>query len=58
MGIHELPPEDDARPRNRGGCPFYSRCHQSMERCLQAQPPLFHLEGAGHEVSCYLYDHD
>jgi peptide/nickel transport system ATP-binding protein len=40
------------------GCRFYPRCPQRMDRCLEAQPPLFKVDPptTDHLASCYLYD--
>jgi peptide/nickel transport system ATP-binding protein len=52
----KLPPEDEIRLSNRKTCRFYPRCPQGMDRCLEAQPPLFSIDEAGHEAACYLYN--
>ncbi len=35
-------------------CPFHPRCHEAMEVCRHAYPPVKDL-GNGHEVACWLY---
>ena len=35
-------------------CPFYPRCHKSMEICEKAYPPKYD-QSAEHSVSCWLY---
>lgn len=37
------------------GCPFYSRCEQCWERCLNEKPKLQEIEH-GHWVACHLLD--
>lgn len=37
------------------GCPFYSRCDQRCERCLNEKPQLQEVEH-GHWVACHLFD--
>jgi len=54
----QLPSEEELRSKSSSGCRFYPRCPQRMERCLNAQPPLYLVDGEQHEVACYLYDHD
>jgi peptide/nickel transport system ATP-binding protein len=55
-GDISLPPEEEMRSSVFSGCRFYPRCPKRFDRCLTAQPPLYAVEGAGHEASCYLYD--
>lgn len=38
-------------------CPFHPRCHKAMEVCRHAYPPMREIS-EGHEVSCWLYEHD
>ena len=52
----ELPDEEVMRAGDAMGCRFYPRCPKRWDRCLEARPPLFEVEGAGHEASCYLYE--
>ncbi len=54
-GEINLPPEEEMRSSVHTGCRFYPRCPKRMERCLIAQPPLYKVDGADHEASCYLY---
>jgi peptide/nickel transport system ATP-binding protein len=49
-----IPSEDDQRQDGADGCPFYARCSYHMDRCRQAPPPLYQLDGAGHACACYL----
>ena len=51
-----LPPEEEMRTTVHAGCRFYPRCPARMDRCLEAQPPLYNVDNLDHEVSCYLYD--
>jgi peptide/nickel transport system ATP-binding protein len=51
-----LPPEEEMRSSVHSGCRFYPRCPNRMDRCLEAQPPLFKIDDVDHEASCYLYD--
>jgi oligopeptide/dipeptide ABC transporter ATP-binding protein len=42
-------------PGNPGpGCPFYSRCEKSLERCVKAMPPFSEIE-EGHRVRCWRF---
>ncbi|MBI5670324.1 MAG: ABC transporter ATP-binding protein [Chloroflexi bacterium] len=50
-----LPAEEEMRSSVHSGCRFYPRCPQRMDRCLQAQPPLYPVDTRDHQVSCYLY---
>ncbi|MCL6511024.1 MAG: ABC transporter ATP-binding protein [Anaerolineae bacterium] len=50
-----LPTEEEMRSSATGGCRFYPRCPQRMDRCLQALPPLYSIE-AEHDAACYLYE--
>jgi len=54
----ELPDEEVMRSAAATGCRFYPRCPQRMERCLEALPPLYDIDGSGHEAACYLYEHE
>jgi oligopeptide/dipeptide ABC transporter ATP-binding protein len=45
---------DDASG-GRHGCKFADRCPQVMDRCLDAQPPLFRID-VQHAAACYLYE--
>lgn len=51
-----LPPEEEMRSSVHSGCRFYPRCPHRMDRCLEAQPPLYDVGDRGHEASCYLYE--
>jgi peptide/nickel transport system ATP-binding protein len=51
-----LPPEEAMRHSVGGGCRFYPRCLQHMDRCLEAQPPLYDIDDVDHQAACYLYD--
>lgn len=53
-----LPPEEEMRSSVSSGCRFYPRCPHRMDRCLEAQPPLYAVEENGHQSACYLYEHD
>jgi peptide/nickel transport system ATP-binding protein len=52
----KLPPEDIMRFGNPNSCRFYPRCPNRMERCLNAQPPLYKIDTTEHEAACFLYD--
>jgi len=44
------PPRLDEYPK---GCPFYPRCPDRLEKCLNEKPPIFRVNGR--LVSCWLY---
>jgi peptide/nickel transport system ATP-binding protein len=48
--------DEQMRASATSGCRFYNRCPHRMERCLQKRPPLFAVEGPGHEAACFLYE--
>jgi len=50
-----LPPEEEMRSSVHTGCRFYPRCPKRMDRCLEAQPPLYKIDQIDHQASCYLY---
>ena len=50
-----LPPEEEMRSSVHTGCRFYPRCPKRMDRCLEAQPPLYKIDEIDHQASCYLY---
>ena len=52
----ELPDEEIMRSATSKGCRFYPRCPMRMDRCLEEQPPLYEIDGMGHEAACYLYE--
>lgn len=52
----ELAGDEKMRAKANSGCRFYPRCPHAMDRCLEALPPLYALNGGKHEVACYLYD--
>ena len=54
-GEIELPDEEEMRGLAIQGCRFYPRCPQRMDRCLEAQPPLYNIDGTNHQTACYLY---
>jgi peptide/nickel transport system ATP-binding protein len=54
-GEINLPPEEEMRSSMHTGCRFYPRCPQRMDRCLEAQPPLYQVDDLDHQASCYLY---
>jgi oligopeptide/dipeptide ABC transporter ATP-binding protein len=45
---------DEAKSR-LGGCKFASRCPHVMEKCRQAQPPLYQID-ATRAAACYLFE--
>ncbi len=51
-----LPPEEVLRHSVGGGCRFYPRCPQAMDRCLKAHPPLYDIDDVDHQAACYLYE--
>jgi len=51
-----LPDDEELRIRVDSGCRFYPRCPYRMDRCLERQPPLYHIESTAHQAACYLYD--
>jgi len=51
-----LPPEEELRGQVESGCRFYPRCPSRMDRCMTKRPPLYRMDGQGHEVACYLYE--
>ena len=53
-----LPSEEVMRHSVGGGCRFYPRCPQRMDRCLEAQPPLFNIDDVDHQAACYLYEEE
>jgi peptide/nickel transport system ATP-binding protein len=54
-GEINLPAEEEMRSKVHGGCRFYPRCPHRMDRCLEAQPPLYQIDNIDHQASCYLY---
>ncbi len=52
----ELPSEETLRASANSGCRFYPRCPKHMDRCLEAQPPLYKVDTVDHEAACYLYE--
>ncbi len=48
--------DEQMRVSVKSGCRFYGRCIHRMDRCLEAAPPLYSVDGPGHEAACYLYD--
>jgi peptide/nickel transport system ATP-binding protein len=50
-----LPPEEEMRSSIHHGCRFYPRCPHRMDRCLEAQPPLYEIDEVNHQAACYLY---
>ncbi len=51
-----LPTEEEMRSSVHSGCRFYPRCPHRMDRCLEAQPPLYKIDAVDHQAACYLYD--
>ncbi len=39
-----------------GGCRFYPRCPNRMDRCAQARPPLYDIRDGDQQAACYLYE--
>jgi peptide/nickel transport system ATP-binding protein len=56
VGEIALPPDEEMRRSIHSGCRFYPRCPKRMDRCLEAQPPLFPVDEQDHQASCYLYE--
>ena len=48
--------DEQMRVNAASGCRFYNRCPHRMDRCLEKLPPLYSINGDGHEAACYLYD--
>jgi peptide/nickel transport system ATP-binding protein len=48
--------DEQMRVSVKSGCRFYGRCPYRMDRCLEAAPPLYAVDGPGHEAACYLYE--
>jgi peptide/nickel transport system ATP-binding protein len=48
--------DEQMRANVNSGCRFYGRCIHRMDRCLAAAPPLYAVDGPGHEAACYLYE--
>jgi peptide/nickel transport system ATP-binding protein len=57
-GEIDLPSREEGHADESSGCIYYPRCPYRFDRCLTAPPPLFKIDGADHEASCYLYDVD
>lgn len=57
-GGEELTTLDDEQMRAHveSGCRFYGRCPHRMDRCLEAAPPLYPVDGDEHAAACYLYE--
>lgn len=51
-----LSDDEEMRLASINGCRFYPRCPHHMDRCLEAQPPLYPIDGETHEAACYLYE--
>ncbi len=51
-----LPSEEEMRTAAAQGCRYYPRCPHRMDKCLEAQPPLFMMDKPKHEAACYLYE--
>ena len=51
-----LPSEEEMRTAAAEGCRYYPRCPHRMDKCLDAQPPLFMMDKPKHEAACYLYE--
>jgi peptide/nickel transport system ATP-binding protein len=48
--------DEQMRVSIQSGCRFYGRCIHRMNRCLLTAPPLFPVDGDGHEAACYLHE--
>jgi oligopeptide/dipeptide ABC transporter ATP-binding protein len=57
-GEIDLPSRQEGHADASSGCIYYPRCPYRFDRCLTAPPPLFKIDGADQEASCYLYDVD
>jgi peptide/nickel transport system ATP-binding protein len=51
-----MPSEEEQRASAGRGCPFYARCPMRMERCREAPPPLYDIDGPDHQSACFLID--
>ena len=49
-----IPSEEEQQRAATSGCPFYPRCPMRMDRCREAPPPLYDVDGLGHQSACYL----
>ncbi|MBM4456233.1 MAG: ABC transporter ATP-binding protein [Chloroflexi bacterium] len=47
--------DESLRATVESGCRFYPRCPSRMDRCLQAMPPLYAVDGHEQQAACYLY---
>lgn len=50
-----LPDDEESRTRVKGGCRFYNRCPNRMQRCLDEAPSLVKVGEGGHQAACFLY---
>lgn len=48
--------DESLRASTEGGCRFYPRCPERMDRCLVNQPPMYDVDGGAQQAACYLYD--
>ncbi len=48
--------DETLRADIESGCRFHPRCPHRMDRCLAAQPPLYHLNGGDQQAACYLFE--
>ena len=48
--------DESMRATVGGGCRFYSRCPNRMDRCAEARPPLYDIPGSDQRAACYLYE--
>ncbi|MGB7337271.1 MAG: ABC transporter ATP-binding protein [Phototrophicaceae bacterium] len=55
-GTIELPAEEEMRTSSKAGCRFYARCPHHMDKCLDAQPPLYQIDEIDHKAACFLHD--
>jgi peptide/nickel transport system ATP-binding protein len=51
-----LSTEDDPTGDADQGCPYYPRCPHRMDRCLEALPALYSVNGTAQQAACYLYE--
>ncbi len=48
--------DESLRATVEGGCRFYPRCPNRMDRCMKSMPPLYTVDGREQQAACFLYD--
>jgi oligopeptide transport system ATP-binding protein len=54
VSIPGLPPDLIDLPP---GCPFAARCSYAVDQCLEKMPSLEEVDGRGHTVACWRWEH-